>query len=148
MTYKTQDSTSNEYITYNYEGQPICVTLLIDNKNPVSSSRANSITEMPIAYNYDNECWEAQGYSVFLPDINAEVISLPVVKPLDAETVINSAKKTNFVVTIEDGTIIGGLGSSIKEIITEKNIKDAKIKCFAYPDEFIQHGSPKELEEL
>ena len=55
---------------------------------------------------------------------------------------------TKFVITIEDGTEIGGLGSSIKEIIVNKNIEGVKIKCFAYPDEFIKHGSVPELEEL
>ena len=55
-------------------------------------------------------------------------------------------EKTKKCITIEDGTIIGGLGSAIKELISEENLKDIQIKSFAYPDKFIEHGSIEELE--
>ena len=57
------------------------------------------------------------------------------------------ALSADRVITIEDGTIIGGLGAKIKELVTEKEMNDVHIKCFAYPDMFIEHGSPKELEQ-
>ena len=81
-------------------------------------------------------------------DINAEVINARFLKPLDESKITESISNTKFVITIEDGTEIGGLGSSIKELIINKQLEDVKIKCFAYPDEFIKHGSVSELEEL
>ena len=81
-------------------------------------------------------------------DISAEVINARFLKPIDEKVITESISKTKFVITIEDGTEIGGLGSSIKELIVSKNIEGVKIKCFAYPDEFIKHGSVPELEEL
>jgi len=81
-------------------------------------------------------------------DIHAEVINARFLKPLDEKEIAESISKTKFVITIEDGTEIGGLGSSIKEIIVNKNIEGVKIKCFAYPDEFIKHGSVPELEKI
>ena len=81
-------------------------------------------------------------------DIKAEVINARFLKPLDCEKISKSIEKTKFVVTIEDGTEIGGLGSSIKELIINKCLENVKIKSFAYPDEFIKHGSVPELEEL
>ena len=81
-------------------------------------------------------------------DISAEVINARFLKPLDSEKISKSIEKTKFVVTIEDGTEIGGLGSSIKELIVNKGLENVKIKCFAYPDEFIKHGSVTELEKL
>ena len=81
-------------------------------------------------------------------DINAEVINARFLKPLDESKITESISNTKFVITIEDGTEIGGLGSSIKELIINKKLEDVKIKCFAYPDEFIKHGSVSELEEL
>ena len=78
----------------------------------------------------------------------AEVINARFLKPLDKEKILDSIKKTKFVVTIEDGTILGGLGSSVKELLVDEKIKDIKIKTFAYPDKFIQHGSVNELENL
>ena len=81
-------------------------------------------------------------------EINAEVINARFLKPLDEETITKSIEKTKFVVTIEDGTIINGLGTSVKELIIDKDFKDIKIKSFAYPDEFIKHGEVEELEKL
>lgn len=78
--------------------------------------------------------------------IHAEVINARFLKPLDEKAIKESISKTKFVITIEDGTEIGGLGSSVKELIVNNNIEGVKIKCFAYPDEFIKHGSVPELE--
>ena len=80
--------------------------------------------------------------------IDAEVINARFLKPLDKETTIKSIEKTKCVVTIEDGTIINGLGTAVKELITDKDLKDIKIKSYAYPDEFIKHGAVEELEKL
>lgn len=81
-------------------------------------------------------------------NINAEVINARFLKPLDKYSIFNSINKTKFVVTIEDGTIIGGLGTAVKELIVERKIKGAQFRCFAYPDEFIKHGKPEELEKV
>ena len=80
--------------------------------------------------------------------IEADVINTRFLKPLDKETLKKSIEKTKFVITVEDGTIINGLGTAIKELIIDENIKDVKIKSFAYPDEFIKHGKVEELEEI
>ena len=80
--------------------------------------------------------------------IKAEIINVRFLKPFDIKTVKNSITKTKNVITIEDGTCIGGLATSVKELIIDNNLKDIKIKTFAYPDEFIEHGSAEELEKL
>ena len=79
--------------------------------------------------------------------IYAEVINVRFLKPLDKTTIIRSIKKTRNIITIEDGTIIGGLGTAVKELIVDNNLKNIKIKSYAYPDEFIEHGSVEELEK-
>ena len=61
--------------------------------------------------------------------------------------IIESIKKSNLCVTIEDGIITGGLGSSIKQLIVDSNLKNIRIKSFAYPDQFIEHGSTYDLEK-
>ena len=81
-------------------------------------------------------------------DIDAEVINVRFLKPLDEETIKKSIEKTKRVVTIEDGTIINGLGTAIKEMIMDNPIEGIKIKSYAYPDKFIQHGSVDQLEEI
>ena len=81
-------------------------------------------------------------------DINAEVINVRFLKPLDTETIKKSIEKTKNVITIEDGTIINGLGTTVKELIIDNNMKDITIKSYAYPDKFIQHGGVEELEKI
>ena len=81
-------------------------------------------------------------------NIDAEVMNVRFLKPLDVETLKNSIEKTKNVITIEDGTIINGLGTSIKELIVDNHMEDVEVKAYAYPDKFIQHGSVDELEKI
>ena len=80
--------------------------------------------------------------------ISVEIINARFLKPLDTKNIKNSIDKTKRVITIEDGTIINGLGTAIKELIIDEKLKDIKLECFAYPDKFIQHGSVQELEKI
>ena len=80
-------------------------------------------------------------------NIGAEVINSRFLKPLDKEGILNSIKKTKKCITIEDGIVTGGLATTIKELIIDKNLRDIKIKSFAYPDKFIEHGAVDELEK-
>lgn len=52
--------------------------------------------------------------------ISAEVINVPTIKPLDEETILASVRKTGHVVTAEEHSIIGGLGSAVAELLGEK----------------------------
>ena len=80
--------------------------------------------------------------------INAEVINVRFLKPIDERYILKSIKETKNIITIEDNIIKGGLGSTISEIITKNNLNDVKLKCFGYPDEFIKHGNVDEIEKI
>ena len=80
-------------------------------------------------------------------NIFTRVINLRFAKPIDEDKIIKYLKESKICITIEDGTIIGGIGTSIKELIVENSITDVRIKSFAYPDKFIEHGSIGELEK-
>lgn len=80
--------------------------------------------------------------------IEAEVINARFLKPLDSTTIIKSIQKTKKVITIEDGTVINGLATAVKELIVDNNLQNVKFKAYAYPDKFIQHGTVDELEEI
>ena len=75
-----------------------------------------------------------------------DIINTRFLKPLDTKEILKSIEKTKNVIVIEDSTIIGGLSSSIKELIADNN-KTVTAHYFAYPDEFITHGSIPELEK-
>ncbi len=80
--------------------------------------------------------------------IDIEVINARFLKPLDKETIKKSIEKTKNVITMEDGTEINGLGTAVEELIVEENIQNIKMKKYAWPDEFIKHGSVEELENI
>ena len=68
----------------------------------------------------------------------------PFIKPLDKtllDTIFNSYTS---IITIEDGTIVGGFGSAISEYATENNLYNP-IKTLGIPDVFIEHGNKSEL---
>lgn len=81
-------------------------------------------------------------------DITVEVINCRFLKPIDKETIKKSIVKTKQVITMEDGTIINGLATGVQEIILEEGLQEIKVKNYAYPDKFIEHGAVEELEKI
>lgn len=78
-------------------------------------------------------------------NISLEVINVPVVKPLDFQTVIESVKKTKLAITVENHSIVGGLGSAICETLADK--LPSKVYRSGINDEFGQSGKAEELIE-
>jgi len=66
-------------------------------------------------------------------------------KPIDENILHDICKHFNLIITIEDGTIIGGLGSLIIEFINDNGYKNIFVKRLGIPDRFIEHGSIQEL---
>lgn len=77
--------------------------------------------------------------------IDAEVINISTIKPLDNELVLASAKKTGKVVTAEEHSIIGGLGSAVCELLAEEY--PVKVTRIGVKDVFGQSGTPAALLE-
>lgn len=77
--------------------------------------------------------------------VQAEVINVHTIKPLDEETVIASAKKTGKVVTAEEHSIIGGLGSAVAEVLARQC--PTKQAFVGVQDLFGESGSPNDLLE-
>lgn len=77
--------------------------------------------------------------------IDAEVINISTIKPLDNELVLASAKKTGKVVTAEEHSIIGGLGSAVCELLSEEY--PVKVTRIGVKDCFGQSGTPAALLE-
>ncbi len=79
-------------------------------------------------------------------DISVEVIDMHTIKPLDEKLVIKCAKKTGAIITAEEHSIIGGLGSSIAETLMENNLP-IKFRRMGIKDRFCESGEPKDLLE-
>lgn len=77
--------------------------------------------------------------------IEAEVVHVPTIKPLDAETILKSVRKTGAVVTAEEGQIAGGLGGAIAELLAEE--QPTPMRRIGMRDHFGESGKPEELLE-
>ena len=75
--------------------------------------------------------------------INAEVINIHTIKPIDAELVVKSATKTGKVVTVEEHSVIGGLGSAVCDVLSEK--APTKVMKIGVNDVFGESGPATEL---
>jgi 1-deoxy-D-xylulose-5-phosphate synthase len=65
-------------------------------------------------------------------------------KPLDEAMLHEIFSKFEKIITVEDGTVVGGFGSAVLEFMNEHNYK-AEIKILGIPDRLVEHGTPKEL---
>lgn len=80
--------------------------------------------------------------------IQARVVSMHTLKPLDAEVVLAAAQETGAIITIEEHSIIGGLGSAVAEVLAELNHSSIFFKRLGIKDEFCsQVGSREYLME-
>ena len=77
--------------------------------------------------------------------VNAEIINLHTVKPMDEETILNSVKRTGRVVTAEEHQLILGVGSMVASLLTRKY--SVPIEMVGMPNRFGESGQPKELLE-
>ncbi len=82
--------------------------------------------------------------------VSATVLHLPTVKPLDAAAILQAADQVSAIVTIEEHTVIGGLGSAVAELIAEANFdRPKRFKRIGIPDVFpSQYGSQQSLMAL
>ena len=76
--------------------------------------------------------------------INPGHYDMRFVKPLDIELLHEVFANYNKIITVEDGTVVGGFGSAILEFMNEHHYK-ADIKIMGIPDRLVEHGSPKQL---
>lgn len=75
--------------------------------------------------------------------INARIINIHTIKPIDKDIIIKAAKETGAIVTAEEHNIIGGLGSAVSEVLSENY--PVRIKRVGVKDKFGKSGKPEEL---
>jgi len=97
---------------------------------PIGNTAAAAISEV-----------EKEGYSI----AHYDIIFL---KPIDTVILGEIAARFKKVVTVENGTVIGGLGSAVLEYFSENNFSNIDVTRIGIPDEFVTHGSIPELNKL
>jgi len=80
-------------------------------------------------------------------ELNATLLDMRFVKPLDEELITEHSHNKKVIITIEDGAISGGAGSAVSEWAQENKMKHQIIIC-GIPDEFVEHASRAEMLEI
>ena len=76
--------------------------------------------------------------------LDASVVDMRFVKPLDAEMVLEMANENDLLVTIEDNVRQGGAGSAVNELLVTQH-HQVPVLNLGLPDEFVEHGSREQL---
>jgi len=80
-------------------------------------------------------------------NIDAEVINMRFIKPLDMKILDEVAKHHKKIITLEENSIVGGFGSGVMEYFYDKNFKNDILRI-GLPDTFVDHGTQAELHKL
>jgi 1-deoxy-D-xylulose-5-phosphate synthase len=72
--------------------------------------------------------------------ISVAVINARFVKPLDEEMILSVAKKTGWIVTVEEHALMGGFGSAVLECLDAQGVTGIKTRRIGLPDMYIEHG--------
>lgn len=83
-------------------------------------------------------------YKLEEENIKVAVYNMRFLKPLDEELLHYVFKNFENIITVEDGTIVGGLGSAVLEFMMDNGYK-ASVRRLGVPDEFIEQGTPDQL---
>jgi len=77
--------------------------------------------------------------------IQARVVNMHTLKPLDAEVIQQAILETPTIITVEEHNIIGGLGSAVAEVLAETNTRKVRFRRLGIPDVFTKIGTEAEL---
>jgi 1-deoxy-D-xylulose-5-phosphate synthase len=134
------------YTGFRHPGLPRSATLVMDPAAPLESA----MTELPIGK--ARILREGTGFALLAfgsmvemakataARMNATLIDMRFVKPLDEEMIVNVAHRHDFLVTIEENALAGGAGSGVNESLAAAGIAMPVLNIGLY-DSFIEHGS-------
>ncbi len=73
------------------------------------------------------------------------IVNARFIKPLDGETLGQALRESPFVITVEEGALVGGFSSALLEFAVDENIDTRHVRRLGIPDQFIEHGERGEL---
>ncbi len=75
--------------------------------------------------------------------VSAELIHMPTIKPIDEDAIVAAARKTRQIVTVENHSIIGGLGGAVAEVLSEQC--PARLRRVGFRDVFAESGDDEKV---
>ena len=73
--------------------------------------------------------------------ISCGVVNPIFVKPLDADLLLDTARKVGRIVTVEENVLAGGFGSAVLEALAHAGLDDVAVHRIGMPDSFVEHGT-------
>tara|TARA_R110002074_G_scaffold360208_1_gene532895 strand:+ start:595 stop:1521 length:927 start_codon:yes stop_codon:yes gene_type:complete len=141
------------FVKYLCENDLDCVNYLRLGRQPVAEFYDDHVqfefgngivyrhTDNPDAVVYSTGCVLSDVLNA-TEDMNITVIDMPFIKPIDKEIILNN--KSELIITVEDHSIIGGLGSAVSEVITDHGL-NSRLCRIGVNDTFPESGSPADL---
>lgn len=80
--------------------------------------------------------------------VSVAVINARFVKPLDTALILPMAERIGKVITVEDGVVMGGFGSTVLEALSDAGVTGVQVKRLGIPDAFVEHGDTSQLYAL
>lgn len=80
--------------------------------------------------------------------IRLSVVNARFAKPLDCQLILDMARSTGKLVTVEENALDGGFGSAVLELLEEEGLDGVQIKCLGYPDRYVEQGEQSELRTM
>ena len=77
--------------------------------------------------------------------IAAGVVNARFVKPLDTELILDVARRTGRILTVEENALQGGFGSAVLELLYDGGLQDVKVRRLGLPDHYVEQGSQAQL---
>jgi 1-deoxy-D-xylulose-5-phosphate synthase len=80
-----------------------------------------------------------------LEGLDVGVVNARFAKPLDHAVIARAIQETGFVLTVEEGTLLGGFGSAVLESAADRGLDTSRVRRVGIPDQYIEHGERAEL---
>ncbi|MEA5113465.1 MAG: 1-deoxy-D-xylulose-5-phosphate synthase [Geobacteraceae bacterium] len=80
--------------------------------------------------------------------IRLSVVNARFAKPLDRRLILDMARSTGKLVTVEENALDGGFGSAVLELLEEEGLDGVQVKCLGYPDRYVEQGEQIELRAM
>lgn len=80
--------------------------------------------------------------------LSLTVVNARFIKPLDRELIVDLARRTGVLITVEENALEGGFGTAVLELLEEEGLDDVKVRRLGFPDRFVEQGEQRELRAM
>ncbi|MRR52958.1 MAG: 1-deoxy-D-xylulose-5-phosphate synthase [Deltaproteobacteria bacterium] len=80
--------------------------------------------------------------------LSFSVMNARFVKPLDHDCILDLARRTGVIITVEENVLEGGFGTAVLELLAEEGLEEVRVRRLGFPDHYIEQGEQAELRAM